>query len=135
MRHACRASAKWTHFGSTCCTATRSTPGGRWACTRADTPGVPVARPALLRDVWRLNHQPETNSLAVHVSRLRARLAVAGVADLVRTAPGGGYVLHETGGADARAVPLGAPRLPLDHLVRHNRAGETAVPAREEHAP
>ena len=59
----------------------------------ADTPGVPVAKTELVADVWRLGHVPETNSLAVHVSRLRNKLSVAGFDGLVHTAPAGGYVL------------------------------------------
>ena len=105
----------------------------------ADRPGVPVAKPALLRDVWRLNHTPETNSLAVHVSRLRSRLAMAGLADLVRTAPGGGYVLAETAPrGEARAVPLSSPLLPRDRHVRHialRDAARAAASPHEEHAP
>ena len=41
----------------------------------AECPGRRVSRAQLLRDVWRLNHDPETNSIAVHVSRLRSKLA------------------------------------------------------------
>lgn len=59
----------------------------------ADTPGVPVSKAELVSDVWRLGHMPETNSIAVHVSRLRAKLAVAGHEALVHTHPDGGYVL------------------------------------------
>ena len=36
---------------------------------------------------------PETNSLAVHVSRLRGKLNTAGLEGLVETAPSGGYCL------------------------------------------
>lgn len=67
----------------------------------ADADGAPVSREALIADVWRLNHVPETNSLAVHVSRLRAKLAAARAGWLVETAPAGGYRLaaavHERG--------------------------------------
>lgn len=59
----------------------------------ADAPGERVPRERLLRDVWRLAHVPETNSLEVHVSRLRAKLAVSKAAWLVETDPGGGYRL------------------------------------------
>lgn len=59
----------------------------------ADRPGERVPRERLLRDVWRLAHIPETNSLEVHVSRLRAKLAVAKAAWLVETDPLGGYRL------------------------------------------
>lgn len=59
----------------------------------ADNPGERVARQTLLADVWRLNRVPETNSLEVHVSRLRAKLAVSKAAWLVETDPRGGYRL------------------------------------------
>lgn len=59
----------------------------------ADAPGERVPREQLLSDVWRLAHVPETNSLEVHVSRLRAKLAVAKAAWLVETDSRGGYRL------------------------------------------
>jgi DNA-binding response OmpR family regulator len=59
----------------------------------AESPGCPVTRPELLRDVWRLRHEPETNSVQVHVSRLRSKLAVHGLGTLVATDPAGGYRL------------------------------------------
>lgn len=61
----------------------------------ADTPGERVTRRQLLQDVWRINHEPETNSVEVHVSRLRAKLAGAGCEGLVATAPEGGYRLAQ----------------------------------------
>ena len=66
----------------------------------ADRPGVAVKKDDLLSDVWRLGFVPETNSLAVHVSRLRAKLAQAGLGGLVRTVASGGYLLAP---ADATA--------------------------------
>lgn len=66
-----------------------------------ETPGETVEKAELLREVWRLSFVPETNSMAVHVSRLRAKLARAGLQGWVETGVGGGYLL----------VPLpGAPR-------------------------
>ncbi|GAA5049854.1 hypothetical protein GCM10023208_08360 [Erythrobacter westpacificensis] len=59
----------------------------------ADAPGERVTRRQLIADVWRLNHEPETNSVEVHVSRLRAKLASAECDDYVQTAPEGGYRL------------------------------------------
>ena len=59
----------------------------------AERPGEPVSRARLLRDVWRLDFEPGTNSVEVHVSRLRAKLAGAGLAGLVETDPQGGYRL------------------------------------------
>lgn len=71
--------------------------------------GKPVARRTLLRDVWRLTHEPETNSVEVHVYRLRAKLAAHGISDLVLT--------HDTGGysVDVRCGELGpVPNAGLD---------------------
>jgi two-component system, OmpR family, response regulator len=59
----------------------------------ADSPGVAVSKKALVRDVWRMAHVPDTNSLAVHVFRLRAKLIVAGLEGLIKTALAGGYYL------------------------------------------
>ena len=66
----------------------------------AETPGVPVAPDTLLNEVWHLSHRPETNSLAVHVCRLRAKLAVAGLPHLLYTSPGG-YVLQPPAATEA----------------------------------
>jgi DNA-binding response OmpR family regulator len=57
----------------------------------AERPGEPVSRATLLREVWRLDFEPGTNSVGVHVSRLRAKLALAGLQALVETDPAGGY--------------------------------------------
>lgn len=59
----------------------------------AETPGEAVGVAELLFDVWRLSFRPETNSLAVHVSRLRAKLRLAGLDGLVETCDCGGYRL------------------------------------------
>ena len=65
-----------------------------WRLT--DAPGETVTRRQLLKDVWRISHDPETNSVEVHVSRLRSKLADAGCAGLVATAPEGGYRLADS---------------------------------------
>lgn len=59
----------------------------------AEMPGEPVSSVELLFDVWRLSFRPETNSLAVHVSRLRAKLRLAGIDGIVETAGDGSYRL------------------------------------------
>jgi len=59
----------------------------------ADEPGERVTRRDLLRDVWRIHHEPETNSVEVHVSRLRSKLAGVGCEALVETVSEGGYRL------------------------------------------
>jgi DNA-binding response OmpR family regulator len=69
----------------------------------AQRPGERVTRARLLREVWRLDFEPGTNSVEVHVSRLRAKLAAAGIDGLVQTDPQGGYRL---GGPRAASVEL-----------------------------
>lgn len=59
----------------------------------SERPGETLCADVLLRDVWGLSFRPETNSLAVHVSRLRAKLRVAGLDGLVETTADGGYRL------------------------------------------
>lgn len=75
----------------------------------ADVPGERVPRERLLRDVWRLAHIPQTNSLEVHVSRLRAKLAVAQAAWLVETDPRGGYRLARVSAAASWTAPERLP--------------------------
>lgn len=57
----------------------------------ADAPGERVTRRELLADVWRLDHDPETNSVEVHVSRLRSKLSISKAEWLIETDPVGGY--------------------------------------------
>ena len=76
----------------------------------AESRGAPVAPQLLLSEVWHLSFRPETNSLAVHVSRLRAKLRLAGLDGLVETAPGGAYRLVAP---TTRALPL-TPARPAD---------------------
>jgi two-component system, OmpR family, response regulator len=72
----------------------------------ADRPGESVTRRQLLRDVWRLPNEPETNSVEVHVSRLRAKLGAHGCSGVVLTDPRGGYRLS------AAHVMVSAPERP-----------------------
>lgn len=72
----------------------------------AEVPGEAVGTPELLYDVWRLSFRPETNSLAVHLSRLRAKLRTVGVDGLVETLPGGSYRLCSLGPAAEAEFPL-----------------------------
>jgi two-component system OmpR family response regulator len=57
----------------------------------SDMPGITVSQDTLLADVWQIYHRPETNRVAVHIFRLRAKLALAGFGGLIRTAADGGY--------------------------------------------
>ncbi len=86
----------------------------------AETPGEAVGAAELLYDVWRLSFRPETNSLAVHVSRLRSKLRLAGVDGLVETTDEGCYRLARL---DSR------PAMPLDRewgLDGYLRIGEVS---------
>lgn len=76
----------------------------------AERPGESVSRAMLLREVWRLEFEPGTNSIQVHVSRLRAKLAAAGIDGLVETDPYGGYRVRCPDRLEACAEPF-APRL------------------------
>ena len=59
----------------------------------AEQPGVRITRKQLLSEVWRINFEPETNSVAVHVARVRAKLEPFGLARLIATHPQGGYFI------------------------------------------
>ncbi len=92
----------------------------------AERPGEPVSRARLLREVWRLEFEPGTNSVEVHVSRLRGKIAAAGFAGLIETHPGGGYRIapHDTpnaGSAEPRDRPLCAAPDFLCKARRRNR--------------
>lgn len=91
----------------------------------SDKPGERVTRRQLLRDVWRINHEPETNSVEVHISRLRSKLAGADCAGMVETVTDGGYRL-------AARAPYGlVPAWPNTTLRQAYLAqlGWTGVPA------
>ncbi len=59
--------------------------------------GQPVSRKDLLKAVWRLDFDPGTNSVEVHVSRLRAKIDHGYAAPLLRTVRGVGYALCPPG--------------------------------------
>lgn len=84
-----------------------------WRLT--ETPGEAVSAAELLYDVWRLSFRPETNSLAVHVSRLRAKLRTSGVDGLVETLPDAAYRLNPL--SERPAIPL-AREFALDGYLR-----------------
>ena len=100
--------------------------GGRWLALHprefevlwrlAEVPGKRVTRKQLLTDVWRLAHDPETNSVQVHVSRLRAKLALTGCDDLIQTDPRGGYRLLAE--APPRLFGVGGAEDSLDACLR-----------------
>lgn len=55
----------------------------------ADSLGQSVTKQSLIQDVWRMGFVPETNSIAVHMSRLRRKLSFAGLAGMIETASRG----------------------------------------------
>jgi len=67
----------------------------------AEEPGVRMTKQQLLADVWRIDFEPETNSVAVHVARVRAKLEPHGLADIIVTHPDGGYMLDAPPGPSA----------------------------------
>ena len=60
----------------------------------AEEPGQRVTKRQLLAEVWRINFEPETNSVAVHVARVRAKLEPFGLTSMLVTHPDGGYFLN-----------------------------------------
>lgn len=90
----------------------------------SDTPLAPVSLEVLLAQVWRIFHPPETNRVAVHVFRLRAKLAIAGLDGLVQTAPGGGYFFapHGARALDAPSFLAAATRLDELRILGEVRA-------------
>lgn len=58
--------------------------------------GEPASRAELLKAVWRLDHDPGTNSLEVHMSRLRAKIDRGFASPMLRTVKGQGYALLAT---------------------------------------
>jgi len=60
---------------------------------RAEQRGERRARREWVAGVGRINCEPETNSLAVHVARVRAKLEPFGLSRLIATHPDGGYFL------------------------------------------
>lgn len=103
-----------------------------------DQPGEAVAAEVLLRDVWRLEFRPETNSLAVHVSRLRTKLRLAGLDGLIETLPDGAYRLALAQGP-ALPLPAAQGNFALDaHLRLGKEQGEENTQregAEPNHAP
>lgn len=59
----------------------------------------PVSHDRLLRDVWRLDFDPETNRVAVAICRIRAKMRAVGLCGLIATIPERGYLLRA--GAEA----------------------------------
>ncbi len=60
----------------------------------ARVPDRPMSRDALLRAVWRLDFDPGTNRVEVHMSRLRAKVDRGFAWPMLRTVKGVGYALR-----------------------------------------
>jgi len=59
----------------------------------ARVPDRPVSRAALLKAVWRIDFDPGTNRVEVHMSRLRAKVDRGFAWPMLRTVKGRGYML------------------------------------------
>lgn len=100
----------------------------------SDLPGEPVGPEQLLRDVWRMSFRPETNSLAVHISRLRAKLRIAGLDGLIETLPQGAYRLGAPG-SPALPLPPATGNLALDDHLRLGKVQDEPTNAVREQEP
>lgn len=98
----------------------------------AEEPGAAVPASELRSDVWRLAFRPETNSLAVHVSRLRAKLRTAGLDGLIETRADGAYRLAEE--MLRPAMPLASDFSPMAQggLDAHLRLGKEATKTNQQ---
>jgi len=101
----------------------------------AEEPGIAVSASELRSDVWQLAFRPETNSLAVHISRLRAKLRTAGLDGLIETGPDGSYRLAEN--MLLPAVPLArrGPHVRTQGLDAHLRLGKEATRTNQQDKP
>ena len=64
-----------------------------------------VTRDDMLRAVWRLNFDPGTNRIEVHISRLRQRVDAGHAHAMLRTIKGSGYALVSRNGAQEMVRP------------------------------
>lgn len=67
----------------------------------AQSPGQRLSRMQLLAEVWRIKQEPGTNSVAVHVARVRGKLDRFGLGRMLMTHPEGGYYLDAPPGPSA----------------------------------
>lgn len=72
----------------------------------ARKPGQTASRGELLRSVWSLNFDPGTNSVEVHISRLRAKLDRGFVTKMLHTVKGRGYMLRASEEITMPPAPL-----------------------------
>jgi len=60
----------------------------------AERQNIPVTRKELLKDVWGIDFDPETNTIDVTVNFLRKRLREVNLNKFIKTVSGVGYVLE-----------------------------------------
>ncbi len=70
----------------------------------ARSPDQVVTRDDLLRAVWRLDFDPGTNRIEVHISRLRQRVDAGHAHAMLRTIKGSGYALVSRMGMEEMAA-------------------------------
>ncbi len=78
----------------------------------ANSPRQRLSRRQLLAEVWRIDQDPETNRVEVHMGRVRAKRHVFGLSWLIATDPAGGYLLD----ADTTAMLRNVTRDPQQYL-------------------
>jgi DNA-binding winged helix-turn-helix (wHTH) protein len=110
----------------------------------AETPDILVTRGRLLKDVWRLDHDPETNRVEVNISRIRSKLHRFKLSWLVVTGSDGGYRLDPDAFIQHACQdddPIGQSAndtQALDSYLRFGNEGKapttTPVTSGEEHA-
>lgn len=90
----------------------------------ADSPNEPVTKQSLIHDVWRMGFVPETNSIAVHMSRLRRKLSFVGLGGIIVTSTGGSYSLQisdERFTTEPATLPMIA-RATVSPIIAHRAA-------------
>lgn len=85
----------------------------------AESPRQRLSRRQLLAEVWRIDHDPATNRVEVHIARLRAKLRTFGLVWLIVTDPSGGYLLN----ADAGAISHEEAAQPQQYLDSYLHIG------------
>ncbi|KUO51492.1 MAG: hypothetical protein APF78_03985 [Sphingomonadales bacterium BRH_c3] len=73
------------------------------------SPGQPLTRKQLLAEVWRIKQEPGTNSVAVHVARVRGKLGQFGLGWMLVTHPEGGYYLDAPPGPSVFRFRVATP--------------------------
>ena len=94
----------------------------------AETPGRTVSQRALLADVWRLTIEPGTNRIAVHVARLRRKLASVNLDAMIAT-DGAGYRLDPARVSHSGLDTIGPMRDEDRYLIETDERRESATMA------